>query len=320
MYIAQVFKYKYDFWRYIIGIVAVVIGVTVAQFPFVFAIISEFGMKAMYTMTETEMMSALESNETLFYMLLPFAAGLVVVILIARHLHNQPLTPLTTARKKIDWKRFWFGFLLVVAFITIITLGDYFSNPEDYQYNFKPQPFLILLVIATLLIPLQTSFEEYLFRGYLMQGLGALAKNKWIPLFITSLIFGGLHYANPEVDKLGNLIMIHYIGTGFFLGIITLMDEGMELALGFHAGNNLLTALLVTADWTAFQTHSIFKDVSDPSVGWDVIIPVLVVYPVFLFIMAKKYNWTDWKGKLFGRIERPVVITETSEAPSKYPE
>lgn len=320
MYIAQVFKYKYDFWRYIIGIVAVVIGVTVAQFPFVFAIISEFGMKAMYTMTETEMMSALESNETLFYMLLPFAAGLVVVILIARHLHNQPLTPLTTARKKIDWKRFWFGFLLVVAFITIITLGDYFSNPEDYQYNFKPQPFLILLVIATLLIPLQTSFEEYLFRGYLMQGLGALAKNKWIPLFITSLIFGGLHYANPEVDKLGNLIMIHYIGTGFFLGIITLMDEGMELALGFHAGNNLLTALLVTADWTAFQTHSIFKDLSDPSVGWDVIIPVLVVYPVFLFIMAKKYNWTDWKGKLFGRVERPVVITETSEAPSKYPE
>ena len=320
MYIAQVFKYKYDFWRYIIGIVDVVIGVTVAQFPFVFAIISEFGMKAMYTMTETEMMSALESNETLFYMLLPFAAGLIVVILIARHLHNQPLTPLTTARKKIDWKRFWFGFLLVVAFITIITLGDYFSNPEDYQYNFKPQPFLILLVIATLLIPLQTSFEEYLFRGYLMQGLGALAKNKWIPLFITSLIFGGLHYANPEVDKLGNLIMIHYIGTGFFLGIITLMDEGMELALGFHAGNNLLTALLVTADWTAFQTHSIFKDVSDPSVGWDVIIPVLVVYPVFLFIMAKKYNWTDWKGKLFGRVERPVVITETSEAPSKYPE
>ena len=320
MYIAQVFKYKYDFWRYIIGIVSVVIGVTVAQFPFVFAIISEFGMKAMYTMTETEMMSALESNETLFYMLLPFAAGLVVVILIARHLHNQPLTPLTTARKKIDWKRFWFGFLLVVAFITIITLGDYFSNPEDYQYNFKPQPFLILLIIATLLIPLQTSFEEYLFRGYLMQGLGALAKNKWIPLFITSLIFGGLHYANPEVDKLGNLIMIHYIGTGFFLGIITLMDEGMELALGFHAGNNLLTALLVTADWTAFQTHSIFKDVSDPSVGWDVIIPVLVVYPVFLFIMAKKYNWTDWKGKLFGRVERPVVITETSEAPSKYPE
>ena len=43
------------------------------------------------------------------------------------------------------------------------------------------------------------------------------------------------------------------------------MDEGLELALGFHAANNLFTALLVTADWTAFQTHSVLKDMSDPT-------------------------------------------------------
>jgi hypothetical protein len=42
------------------------------------------------------------------------------------------------------------------------------------------------------------------------------------------------------------------------------MDEGMELALGFHAANNLVGALLVTSDWSAFQTHSIFKDISEP--------------------------------------------------------
>ena len=33
--------------------------------------------------------------------------------------------------------------------------------------------------------------------------------------------------------------MIYYIGTGFLFGIMTLMDEGTELALGFHAANNL---------------------------------------------------------------------------------
>ena len=37
------------------------------------------------------------------------------------------------------------------------------------------------------------------------------------------------------------------------------MDEGLELALGFHAANNLCGALLLTADWTAFQTNSILK-------------------------------------------------------------
>ena len=37
------------------------------------------------------------------------------------------------------------------------------------------------------------------------------------------------------------------------------MDEGLELALGFHAANNLIAVLLLTADWTAFQTHSILR-------------------------------------------------------------
>jgi hypothetical protein len=69
----------------------------------------------------------------------------------------------------------------------------------------------------------------------------------------------------------------------------------MELALGFHAANNLVGALLVTSDWSAFQTHSIFKDVSEPEAGFDVILPVMIIYPILLFIFSKKYQWTDWK-------------------------
>jgi hypothetical protein len=185
-------------------------------------------------------------------------------------------------------------------------------QPEDYLWNFKTVPFLILLAIALIMVPLQTSFEEYLFRGYLMQGIGVLAGNRWLPLVITSVIFGGMHIFNPEVEKLGYIIMAYYIGTGFLLGIMTLMDEGLELALGFHAGNNLIGALLITADWTAFQTNSVLKDVSDPSAGWDILIPLLVVYPVFLFLMARTYRWNNWKERLFGKVSPPQTI--------KYPE
>ena len=220
-------------------------------------------------------------------------------------LHNQPMVAVTTSRKKIDWGRFWFGFGLIAITTIVFTAIDYYSNPEDYVLQFDLIPFLILAVIAILMIPLQTSFEEYLFRGYLMQGIGVLAKNKWLPLLTTSFIFGGLHFFNPEVEKLGNIVMIYYIGTGLFLGVITLMDEGLELALGFHAGNNLVAALLVTADWTVFQTNSILKDVSDPSAGIDVLGPVLILYPIFLAIMAFRYKWSGWGDKLFGKIEAP---------------
>jgi hypothetical protein len=76
----------------------------------------------------------------------------------------------------------------------------------------------------------------------------------------------------------------------------------MELALGFHAANNLVGALLVTSDWSAFQTHSILKNIAEPTAGLEVILPVLVIYPLLLFIFSKKYQWTEWREKLTGKI------------------
>lgn len=238
--------------------------------------------------------------------LIPFVVGLAAVLLWTKYIHQQSITSLTTSRKKIDWKRVFFAFslwgLITITFLMI----DYFSSPENYEWNFNLNKFLVLVVIAVLLIPLQTSFEEYLFRGYLMQGLGVATKTRWFPLFFTSIVFGLLHIANPEVTKLGDELLVYYIGTGFFLGIITLMDEGLELALGFHAANNLFTALLVTSSWTVFQTDSVLLDVSEPTLGSDVYVPVFVIFPLVLFVFSKKYKWSDWKEKLFGRIHKPL--------------
>jgi membrane protease YdiL (CAAX protease family) len=246
------------------------------------------------------------TNRFLMESLLPFAIGLFCVLFWVKYVHNQTITSLTTSRKKIDWKRIFFAFLLWGSITTIFLLIDYFTVPENYQLNFNLDKFLGLALIGVLLIPLQTSFEEYFFRGYLMQGIGIVAKNRWFPLIITSIIFGLLHIANPEIGKLGNELLIYYIGTGFFLGILTLMDEGLELALGFHAANNLITALLVTADWTVFQTDSVLLDLSEPSLISDVYLPVFIIFPVLLFIFSKKYKWTNWKEKLTGKIEIPV--------------
>jgi len=64
---------------------------------------------------------------------------------------------------------------------------------EAFIITGKPISFAILVVIGTILIPIQTSTEEYIFRGYLMQGFANLAKNKWFPLIMTSVIFGAMH-------------------------------------------------------------------------------------------------------------------------------
>jgi len=311
MYIEQAFKILHDWWRYLLGVLIAIVGIGILSMPHALAI----GVKQVKGEVDLEklndvnyIMTLFEPNVNLLFLLLPFAGGFFALLLAVKLLHKQSFTQLTTARKKIDWSRFWFAFGLWGFVSVAMIVLDYYMSPDDYLLNFNLVPFLLLCLIAILLVPLQTSFEEYLFRGYLMQGLGVLVKNKWLPLLVTSAVFGLLHYSNPEMEVMGNKLMIYYIGTGLFLGILTLMDDGMELALGFHLANNLFTALLVTADWTAFQTHSVLKDLSDPTEAGlaEIFVPIFVVFPIMLFIFARKYKWNNWTERLFGKVEAPV--------------
>jgi membrane protease YdiL (CAAX protease family) len=242
-------------------------------------------------------------NATFVMLIAPLSIALFIVLFWAKFIQGQSLTSLTTSRPKIDWKRVFFSFSIWAVITVTMIVASYYATPENFVWNFNLEKFFTFLVLALLLIPLQTSFEEYLFRGHLMQGLGLVTNSRLIPLLVTSILFGLMHIGNPEVGKVGYIIMVYYIGTGLFLGILTLMDEGLELALGFHAANNLVGALLLTADWTAFQTHSIFKDVSEPSAGFEIVLPVFVVFPLLLFLFAKVYKWNNWKARLTGSLQ-----------------
>ena len=311
MYLKQVIENRESWWGYVLTVILIVpIAVILLSIPHTIILSSKaFGdeelMAKIASGDMAAMMSVLEPNLNLFLMLLPFVGMLLAVFFSTKIIHKNTILELTTSRKKIDWSRVFFAFGLW-GFIsaTMIFLDYNFFSPDNYEWNFKPIPFLILFMIVILFLPIQTSAEEYLFRGYLMQGIGIISGNRWLPLVLTSLAFGLMHYANPEIAKFGNIVYVFYIGSGLFAGIMTLMDEGLELALGWHAANNMVAGLLVTADWTALQTHSLLKDISNPEsipLG-EVLIPVLIFFPAILLIFANKYGWTDWKGKLFGKI------------------
>ncbi len=311
MYIAQAYKSLHEGWRYIVGFLLIffVGWQFIGAIPLLsMGIIRAGSLNEVLIAGEDNFIGLFpgESNLYLILALCTFLGGLLVLVPVVKFLHKQRMTKLITARKKIDWGRVFFAFGIWAIFSIVTTVIAYYLAPEDLQWNFNLMPFLGLLAITLLLLPLQTSFEELLFRGYLMQGIGVAARNRLTPLIITSLIFGLMHALNPEIEKLGYSILSVYIGLGFFLGIITLMDDGMELALGFHAANNMIIALLVTSDWTALQTNSIFLDVSEPSAIGQ-IVPIFIILPILTFVFARKYKWTDWKEKLTGKVTPPVI-------------
>lgn len=308
MFIEQGIKPENKFWKYLVGSVVIIAASFIGQLPLLIAI----AMKAMSSgepmpATNDEVLGYLELNLNLFLILFSFLVALLAIILVVKNIHKQKIKEIVTSRPKVDYRRVMVSFGIWMLFSAITTVIGYYTEPESFILQFDLWKFIPLFFIAILMVPIQTSVEELVFRGYLMQGFGNLALNKWFPLLMTSIIFGGLHLANPEVTKMGNLIMIYYIGTGLFLGILTLMDEGAELALGFHAANNLGGVLLVTAEWTAFKTYSVFVDVSEPTVGVDILFPVIIIFPILLFIFSRIYKWTNWKEKLTGKVHLQAV-------------
>jgi len=310
-FIQQAYKGKNEWWRYLLGLFLIFVGwQVIGIIPLVAVAISKAGSIDELARAAEDAFSGLgiNSNLYLFVMILTFVFGLIALLLAVKEIHLRPIKTVVTSRNKIDWSRiiFAFGLWFIISLATL--LFDYSMNPENYIWNFKPVPFVILTLISFLFMPFQTSFEELLFRGYFMQGLGIWFKNAAIPLVVTSIIFGLLHGFNPEYDKLGPMIMVYYIGTGFLFGITTLMDNGTELALGMHASNNIVASLFVTMNWTVFQTEALFIDTSEPSIGLEMFLPVFIIYPLVIFIFSKKYGWYNWRQKLFGNINKPVEI------------
>ena len=312
-FIQQAYKGNNEWYHWVLTIFLVFIGwQIIGGLPLMGLAFSHSAGLAEFTKAAQDnfMTLGIDKNLFLFFMILMFIFGLISLIIGVKYIHKRTLKSIITSRKSIDWNRFWFGFVIWGILASIVIMVGIYMSPENYDWNFKPKPFFTLVAVSFLFLPFQTSFEELLFRGYFMQGLGVLAKNRWVPLIFTSVCFGLLHGANPEVEKLGYISMVFYIGTGLFYGITTLMDEGTELALGLHAINNIVAAFFVTTNWTVFQTDALYVDTSEPSVGWETFFPVLVLYPLLLFVFSKKYGWKNWIEKLTGKIEQPISLQE----------
>lgn len=300
-YIQQAYKGQRELWMFILTTILVA-GIFLLNFVF-YLVTDSAEIEAAY-----EMMKGIPSTLNLAFNLIPFAFLLGLLFILVKYVHQRSILSLTTARPKVDYGRVFFAFMMIATFTIVSFIISYNIDSSEIIYQFDFKKFSILFLVSIVLFPFQIGLEEYLFRGYLMQHIGVMVKNKWFPLILTSVLFGIAHSANPEVANVGFWkMMIFYIGTGLLLGIMTLMDDGLELALGFHLGNNLLASLLVTADWTALQTDAIFKSTAEPSMSiiGEILIPVLVVYPIMLLILSKRYGWNNWQERLFGKVTEP---------------
>ena len=142
-----------------------------------------------------------------------------------------------------------------------------------------------------------------------MQGILVGSQNRAVALITTTLIFGLLHIFNPEIKEFGiALALPQYIILGLILGISTLMDDGLEMALGVHAINNVFLAIFLTFDASALQTPALLsvKEIN-PLVD---LIELIIASVIFILWASRKYHWNKWTDKLFGKVSNEEMNTE----------
>lgn len=222
--------------------------------------------------------------------IIPFAFVLIGLLLGNRFILNRKWILLFTQRNRFDYSRFFWGFAVWGILIVLNVLLDFYFKPSDYTWNFSWKPFLSSFFLLLALLPIQITTEELLFRSLVLQGFFARTRSIWASILISGIMFGSIHFGNPEIMESGYALLSVYMVFGIFLSLIVAKDNGIEITMGFHLANNLISAILVTSTNSAFQTNSILKT---DSLGFDFysLLFLLMNLVVFYLLTHLKYKW-----------------------------
>jgi membrane protease YdiL (CAAX protease family) len=290
------------FWMYLFGIIAFVSGYILMQL-ISFSPLVKAAMDNGVTLSELadnnylifdSARTGVNKNFILLAQCSLFVGALFLLIMVIRNFHKKHVLSVITGFEKFRFRHFFFAFFLWASIVLVTVVVTYLtSSTNDLVLQFDLPKFLGLFLICIVFLPIQTLSEELLFRGYLLQGFAQVFRNGFIPLIITSFMFGLAHMSNPETQAFGVGIMLtYYVVFALFLGTITLMDEGLELAYGIHLAQNLITALSVTSQSAVLKTDAVFYTKSeDPKAEllWAVC-SIIVVFVVFWF----KFKWKNF--------------------------
>ena len=228
---------------------------------------------------------------------LGFATGIAGVWLVARALHRKEFKRFLTGRKSFDWQRYLFGVLVALIVSLATFLVNRFILRLEMTFQAPGAEFLIFLLFAIVLVPIQSGFEEVFFRAYILQGLMRFLRNKVVLAIAAGVIFMLPHLSNPEPQAYGFAPYVTALVTsGIFFSIMTLLDGGIELAAGYHAMSNLFMGLVANTAAAAIESPSLFLIQTDSFRLFPDIFISILGFVLALAILNLKYRWLGRAG------------------------
>ena len=186
-----------------------------------------------------------------------------------RLLHKRKLRTLFGATDRLAWGDFRRAFLATLIVATLVSLVTLFTEAKIERTDISLARWLIALPFLAILLLIQTSAEELLFRGYLLQTLAARFRTFLVWAILPAAIFAAMHWA-PGAQPWMNAMAVFSIFVFAMSAVVLVRLTGnLGAAMGMHFGNNLI-ALLFVSSGTVSQSFAFYVTPSIEDAGWSV--------------------------------------------------
>lgn len=171
------------------------------------------------------------------------------------------------------------GLWLIVCGVGAVV--DWRLHPGAFRLTLGPAT-ATLALFAIPSLGAQTFCEEFLFRGYVTQGLLLASKRPLVTAVVSGLIFASLHIPNGWPQAAGALVF------GIVTALIAMRTGGLGFGWGMHVANNLFGAILVVSTDDVLRGSPGVFSVAAPELAWlDVAFSVVAFALVWLFVARR---------------------------------
>jgi membrane protease YdiL (CAAX protease family) len=207
-----------------------------------------------------------------------------LTMIVATLLNKQTPGLLSSVIGKLRWRPLAiFGVAAVVlelVMLGVIELGsvDVLGSGSGGVASDAAGVIAVTLLTSTF----QAAGEEYFFRGYLLQAVGALVRSSLIAVLVTTVLFTMAHGIWPWESP---ALFLDRFAFGLVAGLLAVRTGGLEAPIAAHAANNVITFVY------AALTNSVGDSLGASDAPWSLVAVDVVKFAAFgaiALLLARK--------------------------------
>jgi uncharacterized protein len=158
------------------------------------------------------------------------------------------------------WQLFLWGLLSWLAVQVLLSGIDFALAPSGFSLARGAVPLLAFWTFAAVLV--QTFTEEFVFRGFITQGIALVLPRPLLTACVSGLVFGATHIPNGWPQT------INAMWFGIICAYIAIRTGGIALTSGIHLANNGFGAMGVVSGGDVFKGSPGLLVQNTPQLQW----------------------------------------------------